>query len=284
MGATIARASASISAKIPSTFSGLTNFPLRVNKQTSGTTAYRHGETVAPTASDIALGQVNLTPNKLSVFTKVSEEDVKFTTPAVDQIIMNDHMQRLALKSDLDFFEGSGASNTPLGIINWGGVSNTNVNGGTPANATWDDLITLEGVLEDANALVDDGSLAYVARPDVFRPIKTAAPSNAYTFGPSAYRINEGVNRFGAPWPVHTTTQLTTNLSSPSGGDYLFFARWSDTVHALWGGMEIKRSNIASDGTDHGFVQDLMFVKVSMWDDVAVIRSSSIAYANDVAN
>lgn len=260
---------------------GLTSFPLKANRQTASTTAYRHGETVAATASDIAVGQIQLNPHKVSVFSKISLEDIKFTTPAMDQLVMQDQMIKLALKSDFDGFEGDGVGATPLGILNTTAATRTRINSGTATALLWSHFLDLEGALEDANALVDDGTLYFVGRPALFRKLRKTATATPYVYGPSGFRMPIP-DRLGAPWPTVTTTQLSTNLSATTNGDYLVFGRFSQVIHGMWGGLEFKRSDVASDGTDHAFTQDLVFLKVSMWDDYAVAQQASVTYADDV--
>lgn len=263
---------------------GLTGWPVRVNKQTSGTTAYRHGEGTAPTASDVALGRISLEPKKLSAYTVITKEDVQFTTPSVDGIVMRDQMRRLALRSDLDFFEGAGASNTPLGMVNTSGVVNQEVTGGASADLIWEYLVELELALANNNAL--GGSLAYVTKPGVLAQYRKYRIDNGGGAGTGQYLTPPGADPI-SPHPIYTTTQLAQGTSGnvaahDANGTFLYFGNWADTIHALWGGMVVRRSDQASDGTNHYFTEDKVGVISTMWDDCAVVRGESVVYTDDV--
>lgn len=254
--------------------------PVIVNKKTGNTVGYRTGEGEAFSASDIALGRMTLTPKKVAARTFITDEALLLTDPDIDQITERDILQTLDLKMDLDLIEGSGGSNTPIGILNTTGVVNLALNSGTGAYLDWSDVLALEGAVEDANALVDDGSLHFLSVPGVFRNLRkqrtveySGGTEGAYIFQPGQ-SLDDVM-----PWPCVKSTQITTAADANSRA--ILFGRFSDVFHAVWGGLMIARSDSATDGTYNAFTQGGVHVKATAWDDVGVIRPTAIVYTDD---
>lgn len=257
--------------------------PYRINKKTSNTTAYRRGEGSAVSASDIAFGQVTLSPKSISARTVISAENVMWPEPSTDALVERDLMETLALKMDYDFFMGSGASNTPIGIVNTTGVSNLASNSGTGAAPTYEKVgVDLPFALRLVN-VPDDGSFAYVGHPGHLKLLRkeqtggSTTSDGPYILAPWAVPLN---GEF-LPYKWVDTTALE-GLGADSGATPMFFGRWSDAVHAMWGGLMVKRSDVATDGTYNALTQGWNHIVITGWDDVGVIRPAAIKYDNDL--
>ena len=251
--------------------------PVRINKSTASTTAARATEGAAGAASDMTFAQVTLTPNKVTARTVVSRENTMWSDPTVDAIVARDLMRSIMLKQDLDMLEGSGTAPTPEGVKNATGIGSKAFGGVAAAAYTYQALLDLNGVLEDAN-VPDDGTIAYVSKPGVFRNILkeqiagSAAGDGAYVIAPGT--TVDTLLQF----PKATTTQLSDGVDTSA--TTLYLGRWSDVVHARFGGLEIRTSDTASDGTNHAFTQGWIHIVANAWDDVGVIRPASFVIDN----
>lgn len=259
--------------------------PFRLNKKTGNTTAYRRGETSSVAASDLAFGQLNLSPKSVSARTVISQENVMWTSPSVDAIAERDLMETLNLKQDLDFLNGAGGSNTPIGVLNTTGVVDQATNSGSAGVApTYEAVgINLPFLLENANALIDDGSLGYCGVPGHIKMLRKEQIGGS-TSSDGAYILAPWARPTGSeflPYKWCSTTQLQ-GLGADSGASPLLFGRWSDAIHATWGGLMVKRSDIATDGTNNALTEGWVHIVVTGWDDAGVIRPSSIVYDNDM--
>lgn len=261
-----------------------TGFPVRVNKITSNTTAYRRGEGASVSASDIAFGQMTLSPKSVAARGVISQENLMFPSTAIDTILENNLLTSIDLKQDLDFFTGNGSSSAPIGILNTTGVTDQASNSGTGHAPTYQLVgIDLPFALENNNALVDDGSLKYVGVPGHIKLLRQEK-NTVTTSGSTEYIIPPWARPTAAdffPYPLLTTTQLVA-LGADAGASPLLFGRWSDTFHATFGGAMVKRSDVATDGTYNGLTEGWTHIVLTTWDDVGVIRPSSIVYDNDL--
>ena len=259
-----------------------TGIPYRVNKKTGASTAYRRGEASAVAASDIAFGQLNLTPKSVSARAVISQENVMWSNPSVEAVTQRDLIEELELKKDYDFVAGTGGSNTPVGVINTTGIVNNNAGGGSGQAPTYEVVgVDLPFLLENADALIDDGTLNYLGVPGHIKMLRkeqiagSAAGDGAYVIPPWGLPAGAGF----MPYPFITTTALQgQGLGADAGASPLFFGRWSDALHATWGGLMIKMSDTASDGTVNALTEGMVHVVVTGWDDGGVIRPASIVY------
>ena len=258
-------------------------YPVKINKSTAHTEAYRHAEGAAWDESDVTFGQVTLQPKALSARSVISEENIRFTEPAVDSIVQRDLLRTLDLRQDRDLLFGNG-STEPTGVINAAGVNPTDLRaaGDTLLQLEWDDVLQLEGVIEDADALMADGSLYFVSHPGVFRGLRKqraggSAPNDGGYIVTPPQKLDDLM-----PWPKASTTAIQDS-ANVSDAKHIFFGRWSDVVHAQWGGMLLKRSDTATDGTYNGLTQNYVHLAVTIWDDANVIRGASITYSDQVS-
>lgn len=258
--------------------------PFRLNKKTGNTTAYRRGESSSVAASDLSFGQLNLSPKSVSARTVISQENVMWSSPSVDALAERDLMETLNLKQDLDFLNGAGGSNTPIGVLNTTGVVNAASGSGTAYSPNYEAVgVDLPFLLENANALIDDGSLGYCGVPGHIKMLRKEQIGGSTT-GDGAYVLAPWARPSGSeflPYKWCSTTQLQ-GLGVDSGASPLLFGRWSDAIHATWGGLMVKRSDVATDGTNNALTEGWVHIVVTGWDDSGVIRPASIVYDNDM--
>lgn len=256
--------------------------PWRANKKTANTTAYRRGEAQAVNESAIAFGQLNLTPKSVAARAVVSQENIMWPEPSVDSMLERDLMESLDLKKDYDLIAGPGGSNTPIGVLNSTGVVDHNSGSGSGHAPTYEIVgIDMIGLLEDANAYIDDGSLAYLGVPGHARMLRKERIGGS-TSSDGQYIIPSWAMPTSTDFFPHkfisTTALQGQGLGADSGASPLLFGRWSDCIHATFGGLLVKKSDTATDGTYNALTQGMFHIVVTGWDDGGVIRPASIVY------
>lgn len=245
----------------------------KIPKKTASTTAYRVGENEAPTASDISMGLVKLEPHALAARSFMTLEQMVIGDPRMETMNRRDLGESIVLKRGYDAFYGTGADNQPLGIYNTSGVVDQDLNSGTAGDMTYDDALDLIEAVRTNNALIDDGSLRFIAgRSAVLnRMLKQKGTSNDhYIFRPGS--------TFADMLP-HPALFRNDFPSSVTDGVDVFFGRFSEVIQASWGGIHIAESTTATDGTNNAMTQGGKHLVIHTWDDTAVIRPESIVYS-----
>jgi HK97 family phage major capsid protein len=136
-----------------------------MGRQTGATTLYWVGEGVAPTESDAAFGQIQMTPKTGSALAQASRQLLMQSDPSIDALLTNDLLAVTALGMDSAIINGSGISGVPRGIINWSGIGS--FGGGA---ATLAHMLNAEADIATANA--DDAVLRWLTTPGVREILK----------------------------------------------------------------------------------------------------------------
>lgn len=250
-------------------------YPFKVNKLTAGTTAAYAAEGSAVSASDLTLGQVSLSPRKISARTVMTAEQVQFGTPQTDSVVLQDLILRTELLQDLWALAGSGQQGQPIGITNTTGINTAAGISTTPAdNLMWADLAIAQQYLEEDN--VPTVKLGFVVNPiqkgELYRNYVATISAGALASSDAHFVagmpfISDAVFKTMTGFDIFPTTQMTDGTA--------ILGMFSDLWMAEWGGLVVGRSTEASDGTHHAFVDDKMHIKVTRWIDSAVIRPVS---------
>lgn len=133
---------------------GATRMPgLRGNvsipKQTGTGTAYwLANETTAITESDVAVGQVTMTPKNCAALTEISKQLLLQSAPSVETVVLNDLARAVALAVDSAVLNGTGLSGQPTGILAAAGIGSFGA-----TSCDWAKLLAAQQDLADANAL-----------------------------------------------------------------------------------------------------------------------------------
>lgn len=116
---------------------------------TNGGTAYWIDENGQKTETNLTFSQLTLTAYKLCMLTKVSDELLADSNPAVDTILLNMFAKTIANEEDRAFIAGTGGAGDPIiGILNVAGVNIV------PAGAglDFDDIFRATGLAEQNGA------------------------------------------------------------------------------------------------------------------------------------
>jgi HK97 family phage major capsid protein len=244
-------------------------------RQNGAGNAYWVGETISPTESDQAFGQVPMSPKTVGAFTDMSRKLLLQSSLDVEQLVRMDLAKVIGLAIDLAALRGTGAAGQPLGIVNTTGVGSValGTNGLAP---TYQSLINMESKVAVANALM--GSLGYLTNAKVRGQLKGTEKSPAGTVGNFIW--SEGANGFGevngyraavsnqVPWTL-------TKGTSAGVASEIYFANWADLLIGEWGVLDIQIDPYAkglAGGVRVRFLQDV---------DIAVRHPESFCVIQD---
>lgn len=186
--------------------------------------------------STVGTGNVTLSGKHVGGVVPMTFELMRQSSPAIEQIVREDLLAGLALSIDAAGFAGTGEDNQPLGIYNTPGIQTITAKDTAGKIPSWKELVAMEGLLDDANALL--GNLSYAMRPGVHSALKSS-PKDA---GSGRFIIEGGeLNGYKA----YSSTQLPVNAS--------MFGNFSDVLVGTWGMVElIPTRNADTGGLDIG--------------------------------
>ncbi len=238
--------------------------PVQIPRLSASATAAWVGENTAITPSDPTFEQVTATPHKAAALVAMSNEMLLMGTPGADTIINQDIAAQIARLEDLAALSGTGAANSPVGILNTSGVNTTALDVAGSNNYTAYAAFIAELRTDDALF----GSLGWAMDPTCYNDLLTmpTADSTGDHF-PLARVIIDQIGG-GIPaervlgYPVKTTSQMTTCGTAGS----CTFGNWADLLICEWGGITLTASNQA--GT--AFAADQTWIRATKLTDFIV--------------
>ena len=234
---------------------------ITIPRMTAGGTAYWLGdENTAITESQATLGQVSLTPKNVAALTEITHQLIQQSDPSVEQMVMNDLAQVLALAVDVACLRGSGGSGQPQGIVGTSGVGSFD----TDSTNTYSDVLDAQVDVAAANALRP--GCAYVADP-ASAALLLARSRFASTDTP----VWDGNLLAGtmAGFPAKATNQMSANT--------MLFGWWPSIIVAEWGMLELA-VNPFSD-----FTRGLSQIRAWYTMDTAMRYPAAFSYDASVA-
>ncbi|HSD36088.1 MAG TPA: phage major capsid protein [Rhodocyclaceae bacterium] len=248
---------------------------LAIPRQSGGASCYWVAESGAPTESQASFDQVPMTPHTVGAYSDYSRRLLLQASLDIEAFVRTDLALCLALGIDYAGFNGSGASNEPMGIFNQSGVGGVAIgtNGGAP---TWDHIVQLEEAVAVANA--DVGALSYVTNVKVRSKLKRTQMF-ASTNGMPVW------DKGGAPgvgdlngYSAYATNQILSNYTKGASAGIcsgIAFGNWADLIIGMWGGLDLMLDPYAmstSGGKRVVALQDC---------DIAARRGGSFAVIKD---
>lgn len=206
-----------------------------IPKQTASGTAYWVAEGGAPTESGQTIGQVTFTPKTVGAYTDYTRRFMLQSSIDAEAFVRNDLMAVVARAVDLAAINGSGTSNQPLGILNYGGTVATVALGTNGGPLTWAALVAMETEVAADNA--DEGSMGYLVNA-VTRGHLKVTPKIGTTFPEYLWTDGNTVNGY----PVRVSNQVPRTLTKGTSNGVCsaaIFGNWSDLVLAFWSGMDV---------------------------------------------
>lgn len=233
---------------------GLTD-NIAIPRQTSAATAYWIGEGSAPTESQQAVDQVNMSPKGLAAFTDYSRRLLLQSSIDVENMIRDDFVRIMALEADRAALYGTGGANQPLGLLNTTGIGTQTITG----VGTFVEYIGMETDLGAANA--DAGALRYIVNATTRGGLKSVEKATG-----TAQFVYERVNGQDEinGYPVIVSNQLQSNDC--------VFGDFSQMVMGFWSGLDLMVDPYA--GATAGNVRI-----IAMQDmDIAVRQPTAFCY------
>ena len=233
---------------------GLTD-NIAIPRQTSAATAYWIGEGSAPTESQQAVDQVNMSPKGLAAFTDYSRRLLLQSSIDVENMIRDDFVRIMALEADRAALYGTGGANQPLGLLNTTGIGTQTITG----VGTFAEYIGMETDLGAANA--DAGTLRYIVNATTRGGLKSVEKaSNTAQFVYERINGQDEINGY----PVIVSNQLQSNDC--------VFGDFSQMVMGFWSGLDLMVDPYA--GATAGNVRI-----IAMQDmDIAVRQPTAFCY------
>jgi HK97 family phage major capsid protein len=198
---------------------------IAIPRQTGGATAYWLSETGTTTASQQAVGQLELTPHRLSAMTAYTHQFAAQSSIDAENFVRSDIAQVIALEKDDSAINGSGVSGEPLGIINTTGVNLVTIS--AAQSITYANSVSFETALALDNSLM--GNLAFLATPTVRHNARILPKFSNNDTPVWIGGLVGDVNGY----PARATNQCPTTVGA------CIFGRWDDLIIADWAGMSI---------------------------------------------
>lgn len=224
---------------------------ISIPRQTAASTAYWVGENVAPSESQQAIDQVNMTPKTVAAYVDYSRRLLLQSSIDVEGMIRTDLARVIALEIDRAAMYGTGSSNQPLGLINTTGIGSQTIT----TYGTFAEYIGMETDVAAANA--DAGSMRYIINASA----RGALKSTEIASGTAQFvYMNDQINGY----PVIVSNQLQNNDA--------LFGDFSMMIMAMWSGLDLMVDPFA--GATAGTVRVIAHQDL----DVAVKQPASFCY------
>jgi HK97 family phage major capsid protein len=194
-------------------------------------------ETGGASTAEASFDQVTLTASRISANSIISKQLVAQAQPDIEQFLIDELSQAIAVEVDRVVLAGSGTAPVPQGILNLPvNPANTyNYNARSPnvtfgGAASWPTVVQFEATLEAAQ-VHNDGTYGWAAANDVrtkWMTVPKVATHPEFLWSQPDTEIDGRV----AGRKAVSSSQL------PAGSTV--FGRWSDAMIASWVGVEIE--------------------------------------------
>lgn len=222
------------------TLTGLSG-PIAFPKQTGPATAVWVGENPGAdvTASDVALGLVQLTPRTLQATSGYSRQLLVQSSLDVEAMVRNDLALVHALAIDRAAIHGLGAAGEPLGVYGATDVTSQAMGGAVD----FIELTSMIGKVADASATL--GTLGWVTTALMSAKWLATLDFSAAAAGRAIWQGTVEVGGTGrvAGYRAVATNQVSKLMtgSAPTGGtDHgIVFGNWADMILGFFGALEV---------------------------------------------
>ena len=256
----------------------LTGSPVEIPKQTGGATAYWVGENEPITASDAALGQLQLTPKSVGCLVKLSNRLLRMSNPSAEQMVRADIARVISLAIDLAALRGSGDNGQPAGIANTPGINTKDFEANSP---NFDYFFDMEYELAVDNAL--RGKLGFIFHPCVKRSLSKlkVAQFSGDSGGEYVIRPMDAAQlQAYIGYPFAMTTQIPVNLGAGSNETEIYLGNWQELIVGQWAGIEIMPSKEAGDA----YAKNQTWIRIITDVDVGLRHTESFCLGTGVKN
>jgi len=182
--------------------------------------------------SAMNLDSVAMKPKTITGSVPITRRLIKQSSPAVEELILNDIKSGIALSIDKAVLRGAGGVE-PTGILNTTGVNTVTIADTDKGVPTFAEAVAFETALADDNALVDNA--IYVTTPAINGAMKTTPIDSGSGI---MLNTNNMVNGYKA---IGTTLMPSKKV---------LFGNFGDVIIGMWGTMDIvaDTATMASKG------------------------------------
>jgi HK97 family phage major capsid protein len=253
--------------------------PVQIPKLTTASTAYWVGaENTSVTSSDLAFGQVQMTPHALAARVILSNRLVNMSTPAAEQIINQQLARDLAIALDAGIFAGTGASGQPTGIVQTIGINSVTSFGSLKANTAYGKLIDM--ISEVANDNVELANCKWAIHSTVWQHLSQIVDSASgfnmerrlFAAGP----LNGANSLVGYPYMI--ANNLTAIPAGSAVANSILFGDFSQCWLGQWGTMVLRSTDTGGDA----FAKMQTQVLAAMEVDVGVAQPTAFCTATGI--
>jgi len=254
---------------------------LNIPKLAGGGSASYIGENTDIGVTQPTFGTVQLTWKKLAAIVPISNDLLRFSSPAADSIVRDDLVMAMALREDAAFIRDDGVGNVPKGLRSWAPVSNIiPATTGTPTLATvTTDLGKLILALKKANVRFIRPGWLMSPRTEMF--LLTLRDGN----GNFAFRPEMLAGRLFS-YPYAVTTQIPENLGVGENESEIYLVDFADAIIGESTQLIIDASTEASyyqdDALHSAFSLDQTLIRVIAEHDFAMRHEESVAVLTGV--
>lgn len=266
----------SILLKLGATVVPMENGNFNIPRMASGTAASYVGEQRRVAASKPKFENVRLSSKKLMAKVIISNDLIRSTSMAADQIILRDATNAIALAYDRAGLLGSGSEFEPRGIFNMSDVPVINFNA-APDEST---IGAMLAKLISNNA--DTSNLGFGFNGDAWKAFYNVVGTAS---GLYLYRDQMDVGKLGtAAFEISNQIPTSTSSNSPTN---IVLGNWSEMMFGRQGQMQ---ADMSTDGTvtdENGntvsaFDQDLTILRLIDLNDFAVRHPESFVIGKNI--
>lgn len=232
-----------------------------IPRQTGSSVAQWVAEDQALTETDATFDDVTLSPKTVGAVTSYSRRTLINAVPSIEAIVRNDLTAVIANAIDTKALFGTGAGNTPIGIIHAPGV----INEGSLVDPLWRDVLGFVADIQGANA--DIGPMGWAMAPDAVRILRSSERDDGGNM------LMEEPGQL-AGYPVAVSTILTTEDTAATS--VVIFGAWSQLLVGYWSGVDILVNPYESTA----YMRGRVLVRIMRDVDVAVRHGESFAYGS----
>jgi HK97 family phage major capsid protein/HK97 family phage prohead protease len=227
-------------------------------------------ESTAPTADDMTLDNISLTPKTVGALTSYSRKMLLQSAPGIEGLIMSDLTRVIAVAIDNAAINGSGSGSEPKGLFTYTSGDGIGVVT-TSGTLSWAKIVEFESTVAAANA--DIGNLGYLTSPKVRGVLKSTFTND--TYGEVPIWTRNGDNEICNGYRAMAISLVPDTFSSTNSG--MIFGNWADLIIGEWGVLDL-----ATDPYGTNFGKGDVSVRALMDADVAVRHLASFAHATDI--
>jgi len=228
---------------------------INIPRNTDGSTAYWVDEDTATTESDLTFGQLTLVLKGLGALVRTSNFLLADASPAIDALIRNDMMSKIALLEDLAFLFGTGGDQ-PLGLYNDPDISSVILGDPNGAAPTVDNLYDAMYAIEANNASYN----AWVMNPRTKNTLRKLKDANGqYIWQMGDITKGEPDTLLGLPVKMTTQIPITTTCGVNADCSHIFLGDWSEFIIAERANEGLKMA--ISDEEGDSFAKNLSAIR-----------------------